>query len=800
MIRLFSIAIIGAFILSSCSNSTVDTSAKPLTGDDIQIKWKSNGNHFKGEFNYSNTIIIKNVSDASTLDSNWSIYFNQLPKSLIESPTNVSLEHINGDLYKISPNELTGLLSAGDSIVIDYVCNDWVIKNIDAPCGFYLINKDQKPSAIDAIVIAPIVSDNQTKRFDGDNMAVTTNESRFSEFSQLNEIDQSLLPPIVPRPNSYEWKEGKFKLNGNTSVSFDEELLNEVNYLKNVIDKELGIKLAENEEGSIALKLNADLKVEAYTLNVSGTSITIEGGSSKGVFYGVQSLIALVPVDAFKNKVEEVVIKAIEVSDSPRFAYRGMHLDVGRNFQSKESVLKLLDYMAFYKLNKFHFHLTDDEGWRIEIPTLPELTEIGAFRGHTETEKDYLRPAYGSGPDPQNSYGSGFYSKEDYIEILKYASERHINVIPEFDLPGHARAAIKAMDVRYDRLMAEGKKEEADKYLLRDIDDKSIYSSVQKYNDNVLCVCKPSVYTFIETVIDDLVSIYSEANHELNVIHIGADEVPNGVWTDSPICDSFKLENGIDSKADLTYHFLKQYYEILQKHNLTMGGWEEIGMIEGESAGSHVVNEEMSDKNLQPYVWNNVWGWGMEDFAYKLANTGYNVVLSNATNLYFDLAYNKDPNENGYYWAGFCNARKTFEFTPMDIFKSAYEDRMGNELNDSLWDGKTKLTQEGRSNVLGIQGQLWSETVRTPQDLEYYLFPKLLGLAERAWSAQPEWALINNKEERLSALNRDWEIFANQLGQNELPRMNTLFGGVNYRISSGEIDGDLKYEFPGYKK
>lgn len=796
MTRIF-LFIMSSLLFWSCSTSKEIQQA--ATADDISVAWVLNENNYKGEFNYSNSLIIKNTSSSAVLSTGWEIYFSQLPKKIIEAPTNVSLTHINGDFYRIAPTDSTPILQPGDSIIINYVCNDWVIKKIDAPCGFYIVlNGEAKTIA--NISIGELVSDKQTKRFSGDVMPVTTPESRFEAFATLKEIEKKDLPPIVPTPNSFKWGDGIFVLSKNTTIKAVAELKQEQDYLIKTIAKEFPTKSVTTENSIISLQLNTKLSKDEYTLNITNSTVAIVGGSNSGVFYGIQSLIALIPTNAIRNTNETIEIPSISIKDKPRFGYRGMHLDVGRNFQSKASVLKLLDYMAFYKLNSFHFHLTDDEGWRIEIPTLPELTEIGAFRGHTLTEKDHLMPAYGSGPDRNKSTGSGFYSKADYIEILKYAKERHIEIIPEFDLPGHARAAIKAMDVRYDRFMAQGKKEEAEKYLLRDLDDKSEYRSVQLYNDNVLCVCRPSVYTFIETVVNDLVSIYKEAGHPLNTIHIGADEVPNGVWEKSPICDEFKKGNGLKSKADLTYYFLKQYNTILKKNNLKMGGWEEIGMIEGETAGSHVVNKAMASQNTQPYVWNNVWGWGMEDFAYKLANTGYKVVLSNATNLYFDLAYNKDPNENGYYWAGFCDARKTYEFTPMDIFKSAYEDRMGNKLDDTLWTNKTRLTKEGAKNILGIQGQLWSETVRTPQDLEYYLFPKLIGLAERAWAEQPAWATIENKEERLLQLDNAWIIFANQLGQIELQRANKLFGGVNYRVAKGEKNGDVNYEFPGYKK
>jgi len=177
-----------------------------------------------------------------------------------------------------------------------------------------------------------------------------------------------------------------------------------------------------------------------------------------------------------------------------------LHMDVSRNFQTKETILRFLDLLAFYKVNHFLFYTTEDEGWRLEIDGLPELTQVGAQRQHTSgKDTPVLHPAYGSGPNANadGKYGSGYYTKADFIEILKYANERHIKVIPEVNLPGHARAAIKAMEARYERLMKEGKTAEANEYRLIDPNDKSEYLSAQGYRDNVVCVGQESTYHFL---------------------------------------------------------------------------------------------------------------------------------------------------------------------------------------------------------------------------------------------------------------------------------------------------------------
>jgi hexosaminidase len=207
-----------------------------------------------------------------------------------------------------------------------------------------------------------------------------------------------------------------------------------------------------------------------------------------------------------------------------------MHLDVARNFHGDKTVQKLMDMMSFYKLNKFHFHMTDDEGWRIEIPDLPELTGVGAHRGHTLSESECLLPSYGSGSDPKDptSSGNGFYSRQEFIGLWGYAATRHIEVIPAIDFPGHARAAVRAMEVRYDHFKALGDMAKANEYLLTDWNDTSEYESVQLWKRNVVNIGLDSSYRFIEKVVDELMGMYAEAGVELSTIHVGGDEVPQG--------------------------------------------------------------------------------------------------------------------------------------------------------------------------------------------------------------------------------------------------------------------------------
>jgi hexosaminidase len=479
-----------------------------------------------------------------------------------------------------------------------------------------------------------------------------------------------------------------------------------------------------------------------------------------------------------------------------------MHLDVARNFHKKASILKYLDLLAYYKINKFHIHLTDDEGWRLQIKSLPELTEVGGNRGHDASGKGMV-PSFASGPfnDPSVSAGSGYYTREDFIEILKYAKARHIEVVPEVDVPGHSRSAIKSMDARFERLMKEGKSGEATKYLLRDLNDQSVYKSVQMWNDNVICICQPSAINFIDEVVKELVSMYKEAGAPITNLHIGADEVPAGVWEKSTVCKQLlDADPNLSTTEELPLYFFRKMSELLAKYNLGVAGWEEVGLK--KVGKDHVVNTEFANSKFLPYTWNNVYGWGTEDNAYKLANAGYKVVLSNVTHLYFDLAYDRSPEEPGYYWGGFLNTKKPFEFIPLDMYKSANEDRMGNKIDQSTLSTKERLTEAGKANILGIQGQLWTENTNTQELMEYLTFPKLIGLAERAWAKDPTWASNADEAARNLAIEKEWNVFANTVGQKEFVRLDKFNGGVAYRVSipgatitNGILTANL--DFPG---
>jgi hexosaminidase len=759
---------------------------------DLEVHWNLETNFVDGG-GHRAQFTIRNNSDIELTSSNWEMYWSMMPAMVqpasVTAP--VTIEWINGDFYVMRPKQ-DFRLPAGDQVEIAYVGSGSKIKETDAPSGLYSLLYDDDGSyqiyPVHDYAIEPFTGPDQINRGPTDEEPIPTAAWLFDSHSAVTELPDDQLQLIVPKPRSVMLGQGFFEINSSTSLTYESGLQSEAAllaaFLNGILSSPLSVRESTAPPGNGIHLRNSDVDAPgSYELNVSPDGGVAISGDESGVFYGSQSLKALIPVEQLWRENDTVRVRAVSIVDAPAFGYRGMHLDVARNFHSVEAVKRLLDAMAFYKLNRLHLHLTEDEGWRIEIEELPELTEIGGFRGHTTDDSEHLQPSYGSGPfaDPDSGYGSGFYSRAQYIDLLRYAWERHIEVIPEVNVPGHSRAAIKAMEYRYRRLMQEGREDEAEQYRLVDPDDASEYRSAQWYTDNVICVCRESAYSFVTTVIDNVIEMYDEAGVPLTMIHTGGDEVPRGVWSDSPICTEYmQAHSEVDNPRNLQKAFFERINGYLDSQGLRTGGWEEIAM-NFRSDGSWTPNDEFVDSDVVPYIWNSL--WGAEDLGNRLANAGYPVVLCNVTNFYFDLAYNKDPREPGLYWAGFVNTRDAFEFVPNDVFKSIKSAPNGELYTDADFTGKEMLTAQGRANILGLQGELWSETLKGQDMLEYYYLPKMLGLAERAWYGQADWGNINDRHERDQAVGRAWNVFANALGKREFPRLDRLDGGYNYRLA-----------------
>ncbi|MDE5632566.1 MAG: family 20 glycosylhydrolase, partial [Muribaculaceae bacterium] len=357
--------------------------------------------------------------------------------------------------------------------------------------------------------------------------------------------------------------------------------------------------------------------------------------------------------------------------------------------------------MAAYGLNVFHFHFSEDEAWRLEIKTLPELAEIGSRRGYTPgSDGSFLPQIFGGdgNKDSGATSNNGFISRDEYISLLRHADSLGIAVIPEIESPGHARAAIKAMEVR-------ARRTGDDSWLLQEPGDTSVYTSAQSFHDNVMNPALEGPYKVINMVADEIADMHRAAGVPLKAIHIGGDEVPRGAWGGSPAVNALKEREGLEKDMEVHALFVKRLASDLAAKGIPTSGWQEIAWKHSEDFDAAVRPQVFSVN-----CWRTLSSQGNGKVVDEVAAAGYPVVLSNADHFYFDLCYSRHPYERGLTWAG-----TTDEFSSLSGYPS-------------------KLCTLPGANVLGVQGQVWSETIRNSDHLEEMLFPKILGLAERAWN------------------------------------------------------------------
>ncbi|MFR9166414.1 MAG: family 20 glycosylhydrolase [Dysgonomonas sp.] len=725
---------------------------------------------------FENTFYFVNQGQTA-LENDWVIYFCQMPSPVKQQPElPVAIEQICATYFKMYPTSNYKPIAVGDTLKVTFRTRGATIKESRSPEGAYIVrvDKEGKESAPQdvPVKVVPFTHDYQWSRpgtaelpYPYGNVVYDQNKL-FSEKVELTE------PVVFPTPKQMIVDGGEVffpdKVVINADLGFEEEAL--------LLAEGLGMKrciVTDSADVSINIRLagvnttyNSD---EAYELNISFPEISIFTATRKGAFNAIQSLLMI-----FDGKQPYDKVPTLRIVDYPDFSYRGLMLDVARNFSKRDDVLKLIDLMAMYKMNVLHLHLSDDEGWRLAIPGLEELTQVGARRGHTHDERECLYPAYGGSWNPADPdlSGNGFYSRMDFITILEYAKRKHIKIIPEFDFPGHSRAAIKAMEARYHKYIKTDK-EKAEEYLLTEFADTSRYVSVQAFTDNVINVAMPSTYRFVDKIIYELVSMYRAAGCELDMVHLGGDEVPKGAWTGSPLCKKLMAEKGMTETRELKDYFLEQVLSICKERNITLGGWQEIVTLPDGT-----VNTKFNGNDIVSYCWNTMPEWRDEQAPYKLASEGHPVILSNSSNLYLDQSYNRHQSEPGHYWAGFVNEFNSFDLLPFDIYKSVRTDMGGKPYDlNTISDGKQPLARENRKYIYGIQGQLWAETIRNFDMVEYYLFPKMFGLIERAWNAEPEWAKTPVGKPYEDAV----KLYNAKISQSELPRLSRM--DVNFRVA-----------------
>ena len=741
----------------------------------------------------------------------WTIHFSQISPIQSFESEDFTVKHLNGDLHVISLQDNYSGFSAAETKKLTFRAMFWSLSETDALPNYIVSAPGLDARVIESTVpyidkdtgleILPYVepfTDEKTqfKRTASDKTQWLTSEKLFQRNSVLVEDKLAVMQAIIPTPKSVvlDVNDGFADISKGIAISLGNVKHNDVDAAILRLNS-LGVK--QNAAGlplHLSIVSNKDKVIGSYSLTVTDKNITIVGVDGNGVFNGLQSLASLVTVG-------ESRIPMIEVADEPHFAFRGMLVDVARNFHSKEFILKLLDQMAAYKLNKLHLHLGDDEGWRLAIPSLPELTDIGAKRCFDVTEENCLISQLGAGVD-ENSSVSGYYSVSDYHEILQAATARHIQVIPSLDMPGHSRASIKAMTARYKKFMALEDEAKAKQFLLEDFEDNTQYSSVQFYSDNTINACLESSYDFVIEVMTQVKKIHADAGQPLTRYHIGADETA-GAWLESPACKAFVANNdqGVTKMSELGAYFIERVAGILSDLDIETAGWSD-GM------------EHTRVNNMPAIVQANAWdtlAWGGHEKVHRLANRDWQVVISSPDVLYFDFPHEADPKEHGYYWASrHTNTEKVFQFMPDNLPVHA-EFWLDREDNAYVADD-TKASLAPGKKFLGIQGQLWSENVRTDDMVEHKVFPRLLALAERAWHLA-DWAVPYNYQGAKysqqsntftteSKVKRDsqWALFANTLGQKEFTKLE--LAEIDYRlptvgavIQAGKLHANIA--FPG---
>lgn len=713
---------------------------------------------------------------------NWQLYFHLIRRIEHQVQHGVELQHIQGDLHRLQPLEDFAGLAPGETLNVQFISAPWMVSYSDFMPRAFITGPDQTPHIIANTdtedlqqFVRPITQPEQYLRNGDapDQVPLATTAQRYKQQQQLHERadvntnSADYLQRVIPTPKQAAFGPALIPLTAQWQITTSNQLSNEAKYLQQQLNDaglalDLSLLAQSGTDQRIKLTLTPDLPVasEGYQLTILPGSITIQAKDSAGAFYAVQTLLALLQHDK-----QRWLLPQAAITDEPRMGWRGMHYDMARNFHGKDVTLRLIKQMARYKLNKLHLHLTEDEGWRLQIPGLPELTDIGAYRCFDLTEQRCLLTQLGTGPDKTGS-GNGYYSVSDFIEILQLAAQHHIEVIPEIDLPGHARAAVVAMKARYQRLLTQGEISAAE-YLLSDPLDSSVYLSVQNYNDNSANVCLESTYTFIDKVLAELQNMYQQAGVPFRTFNIGGDEVAAGSWEKSPACAQLisKPNNNVQSVSDLKPYFVSRVAELTHRRGLALAGWEDGLMYDKFTPfnRSHFVNDRVI-----AHAWDNIWEWGVADRAYRLANSGYDVVLSPGTHMYFDHPHEAHPAERGYYWATrFSNLAKVFGFMPDDLYANADTTRSGHAITDlSALVGRPLPVLEKPENIIGLQGQIWSETIRTAAQLEQMLYPRLLALAERAWH-KAKWEQDANQTER----QRDWLGFAQRIGKVEYQRL-----------------------------
>ena len=760
------------FLLTCALTALAMSAQSPITVD-----WHMGQNNSVAN-NYTSRFVIKNVS-RQALGNDWELFFNQFSRKVtLAAGCPVDIDEVSTTYYRVKPNANYKALAAGDSLVIDMVMGGAVVNKCYVPAGGHVVmGGDMAHPQPVKINCSPLDQPGQWR----DHKAYPDGNYMFAYNDAINGFGDGYTGndyDIFPAPKQVDIEDG-FTQVGNLVTIKTGKFLQWGGYrrAKNLLTSELskrGIYATSGQKTVIELLLDKKMSTnrEYYSLRVHNGKITIMGVTQAALINGVKTLVAA--LDHSKgNRLQNCF-----VIDWPDFGYRGVMLDIARNFVVGPSEMKrFIDLLAYYKINVIQFHFTDDEGWRLEIPGFPELTQVASRRGATLDEKGYLAQIFdGNGnPDDPTQCANGYYTRSEFVEMLRYAWSRGIRVIPEIETPGHARAAIVAMK---NRAMSNPS---AEQFRLWDEKNTSVYTSAQSYHDNVLNVASDDVYRFIDRVVEELQKMYKEAGLKLEIVHLGGDEVARGAWDKSPDVQALMQREGLKTQHDVHAYYLKRISALLEARKIRIEGWQEIGLD-----NTPEYNALMTPRVAGINAWSTV--GSRSDVPYRLANDGYPVILSNVTNFYMDMGYSWHQNEQGLHWGGKVDEFDSWSALPANIYASARSAVDGTPINiTTAADGKIKL--EKPDNIIGVQAQLWGETLRSFDQVQYLMLPKVLGVSERAWTAMPEWSKDLTDQAKY---NEDRHQYNLKIGTRELPLLHGM--GYNFRVGPPGIkveDGKL---------
>ena len=511
------------------------------------------------------------------------------------------------------------------------------------------------------------------KLHDGSIISVYVNDLNFQTLSSKVPIAKNIFDKsfdislrLVPHPCEWIPSAGVCNLSQPLNLLFDDsEIITSAVSSASELGKRLNLDIYSSNNitdfidsnTTLIIKVQNHILSSSYILVITSDVIELTASDEQGLFYGLVTLLQL-------NQTYHKLIPCGTINDQPRFNWRGQHLDCARHFYAVESILKLLDLMCLFKLNKFHWHGTDDESFRFKLDSNPELATATAKRG----DSLLVPPIFGSGPSPTG----GSYDSSDINRIIERASSNYIDVMPEFDLPGHNLSLIQLFPST------------------RDPRDKSNEVSVQGYFKNTLNPAMPDTYSIIEPLIDDLCNLFPG-----EYIHLGGDEMPPDSWTESPEVNDLKKKYNLQTNKDVLSWFINKLSARVESNGKKTATWQEA------EDGSYL--EKKSDKLL--FAWQNL------ESGYKLARKGFKVVLCPAEHIYFDMAQSQTYSDRGVNWAAIVSLEDTVD-----------------------WQIIPSDEPELESNIEGIQGHLWSETITQDSHMEAMLCPRIIGLSESAWT------------------------------------------------------------------